>query len=169
MAKAKKPAKPKITAGHMDRVLRRHINYMTKKLIPEASIPFVRGRDSYRADYILMSQAGYATEFEIKISMSDWKADLKKPKWDQMPDWINQFIYVVPEHLGIPDWIPDFAGVWHVHGYVGTIDARVTVARAPKKRGKTKAPQELIDKWMYNLYFRYWSLRANRDKVLPKL
>lgn len=174
MARSKKPAKPKITAGHVEQALRLHLNWQVNKLIPEANIPYCKKvYSSYRADYISISGSGYATEYEVKVSMSDWKADLKKGKWGNMPSWINKFIYVVPEHLGVPDWVPAEAGIWHLclvparHSKKATL--RIKVVRPPKRLGKDKVPFDIYDKWMSNFYYRYWNARNTRDKLLPAL
>lgn len=167
MAKAT-TKKVKLNAGHVEWALRSTINYRTTKLIPEASIPFVNSRwDVYRADYVSVNSSGFATEYEVKISASDWKNDLKKAKWDSMPPWITRFIYVVPDYLGIPEWVPPQAGIWHIVVVSGR--PKIVVVRAPKRIGKEKVPQETVDKWLYNLYFRYWNMRIGREKQLPKL
>lgn len=170
MARAKKPAKPKITAGHVERTLRQHLDWKVNKLIPEANIPYCKKvYSSYRADYISISGSGYATEYEVKVSMSDWKADLKKGKWGNMPAWISKFIYIVPEHLGVPDWVPAEAGIWHICRRGETQQLYIKVVRAPKRIGKEKVPIETVDNWMSNFYYRYWNARNTRDKALPAL
>lgn len=121
----------------------------------------------YFADFLMLSDVGYATEIEVKVSRSDWKADLSKPKWAEgrFPPWIARFVYAVPKELGIPDFVPPTAGVWHItargEGY-----AYLEVARAPKRIGKEKVPQDQIDRWMRGMYYRYWNMRAERRNSL---
>lgn len=174
MAKAKKAPRPKITAGHVEQALRLHLNWQTNKLIPEANIPYVQNKfQTYRADYISISGSDYATEYEVKVSLSDWKADLKKGKWGNMPPWINKLIYVVPEHLGVPDWVPPEAGIWHLVLVPSRVKKsptlRIKVIRAPKRIGKEKVPTDIYNKWMSNFYYRYWNARNLRDRTLPPL
>ncbi len=171
-----KPRKLKITAGHVERALREHLNWMTTKIIIEANVPYMklnskgkRVHGAYRADYMCVNPIGYGTEIEVKVSMSDWKADLKKGKWGGMPDWVVRFIYLVPEHLGIPDWVPEQAGIWHLYQPPGSSGLKIKVARAPKRIGKTKVPVEIMERWMVNFYYRYWNLRNTRDRLLPSL
>lgn len=162
--------RPKITAGHVERALRLFLDWKVNKLIPEANIPYCKKvYSSYRADYISISGSGYATEYEVKVSMSDWKADLKKGKWGNMPGWISKFIYVVPEHLGVPDWVPAEAGIMHLCRIGQTQQLVIKLVRAPKRIGKDKVPFEIVDNWMSNFYYRYWNARNTRDKVLPPL
>lgn len=165
-----KVKRPKMNAGHVERALRLHVNFRTNKLIPEATVAFTKSRwDSYRADYMIVSASDFCTELEIKVSMSDWKNDLKKPKWNNMPSWINRFIYVVPEHLGVPDWVPSFAGVWHVCSDIPSNRMWIKVVRTPKRIGKEKVPADILNKWIGNLYYRFWNMRIERDKRLPHL
>lgn len=170
MTNSKKVKPPKLNSGHVESALRNHINFRVHKLIPEAAVPFTSNRwDKYRADYISVSSSGYATEYEVKVSMADWKNDLKKPKWDNMPAWITRIIYVVPEHLGVPEWVPPQAGIWHVYVDVRTKKLKVKVIKTPKRIGTEKVPTEMVNKWISNLYFRFWNMRVERDKTLPKL
>lgn len=169
MAKTK-IKRPKINSGHVERVLRSHVNYQTNKLIPEATVQFTGSRwDSYRADYMVVNASGFATELEIKVSMADWKNDLKKPKWDNIPAWVTRFIYVVPQHLGVPEWVPAHAGIWHICTNESATHMWIDIVRAPKRIGKEKVPDEIVNKWFYNLYYRFWNMRKERDKNLPPL
>jgi hypothetical protein len=79
----------------------------------------------WEADLIVCTKAGYLTEVEIKVSFSDWKADLKKQKFVLTNDnvmargWklIKHFYYAVPEELVARRCdldLPDFAGVLSV-------------------------------------------------------
>lgn len=159
-----------MNSGQVERALRNHIGFAEHLLIPEAGVKLYgpKGKyiGEYRADYMKVSPSGFCTEFEVKISRSDWKADLTKLKWTAMPGWVKQFIYVVPESLGIPEWVPPFAGVWFVkirHGMM-----YIEVARTPKIIGKEKVPEAVKAKWLHNLYYRFWNMRVDRDDRLPR-
>lgn len=162
----KKP-KFKMNAGHVEYVLRKHLNHIQNTIIPEAAVAHTSNkRKAYRADYIMVSKAGYATEFEVKVTMADWKADLVKGKWQNMPNWISRFIYVVPASLGVPDWVPKHHGIWHVHNADNMKRAYIEVIRAPKMLHKEKVPTAIVDKWISNLYYRYWQMRMIRDRSI---
>ena len=85
------------------------------------------------ADFLSMTKAGYVTEFEIKVSRSDFAADknkrgkhhayktvfnnkpftwwdgIKRPK-NGIP---NYFVYVVPDYFNIDTLkVPEYAGLW---------------------------------------------------------
>ena len=63
-------------------------------------------------DLLTVSKSGYATEFEIKISIEDWRRDKNKVKWtDEKREKISQFYYCIPRELleKEPDFVnPDF-------------------------------------------------------------
>ena len=72
----------------------------------------------WECDFFCVNQEGYAFEFEIKISRSDFQSDFQKykhmlfKKIDKsgllMP---NRFYYVVPDGMVSPDEIPKYAGL----------------------------------------------------------
>lgn len=147
-----------MNAGDVERALRKHIGWHQCTMIPECEIA------NYRADFVQISVAGYLTEFEVKVSRSDWRADLKKAKWEAMPPWVTRFIYVVPVELGIPDFVPSFAGVWHVAFNQKAGLNNIEIARAPKRIGKEKVPANIVERWMRSFYYRYWHMRIDIDR-----
>jgi len=72
---------------------------------------------SLEADVFKRTKNGYITEFEIKISRSDYFADFKKSNGDKhnrlkSGDSIcNKFYFVVPRGLITKEEIPDYAGL----------------------------------------------------------
>jgi hypothetical protein len=170
-----------MNALQVETAIRRHTRGVT--LIPEASVRYSKGMaegwggksyerfGDYFADFMMVSDSNYATELEVKVSLADWRVDLQKPKWtgEAFPKWITRFIYVVPVELGIPSWVPEVAGIWHVkQGFIrvgGVLCPdfpRLTVARAPKRIGKEKLPSEVMSKWLLSMYYRYWNMRTER-------
>lgn len=56
----------------------------------------------WEADLLALKPSGYLTEIEIKVSMSDWKADHLKAKWrTRHPEaqLIKHFYYAAPDKL----------------------------------------------------------------------
>lgn len=83
------------------------------------AVPNLAQTFSWEADLVVCSKAGWLTEVEVKISVSDWKQDKLKHKWTLLPDrggWnrVRRFYYAAPMDLA-RRWeefgIPDFAGV----------------------------------------------------------
>ncbi len=71
----------------------------------------------WEADLLACTKAGYLTEIEIKVSMSDWRIDKEKVKFrggQGVESWwrlVKNFYYAAPEgmaeswpEIGIPDW-----------------------------------------------------------------
>lgn len=72
------------------------------------------------ADVVSILKSGYVSEYEVKISRSDFKADSKKQKWKYFHLRIetgipNYFYYVCPDGLIKKDEIQDFAGLIYVN------------------------------------------------------
>jgi len=71
-------------------------------------------------DVVSMNKNGYTTEYEVKISYSDFKADAKKvKKWNFYNNKIanricNYFYYVCPQNLININEIPKFAGLIYI-------------------------------------------------------
>jgi hypothetical protein len=90
----------------------------------------------WESDLLMITNSGYAVEYEIKLSLSDFKADFKKKgsikSYDRDADWksrisynsksddllsgkgSNRFYYVCPEGLIPIEEIPDYAGLIYV-------------------------------------------------------
>ena len=152
------------TALRIRYALIRNLDWYRQLLIPEFSL------GGGQMDLCQISAAGYCTEYEIKISRADWKADTAKAKWDTDALWawsgqpksdrsmVSRFFYVVPETLaakGIPDWVRPEAGVLVVHdrspGYDDVRELR------PARRLKARKINEQERAAALNaFYFRYW-------------
>lgn len=60
----------------------------------------------YEADLVIANKSGYATEFEIKRSYSDFVADFNKSEKAHKGQWVYRFYYVLP--LSIKDKVENF-------------------------------------------------------------
>ena len=52
----------------------------------------------YEADILAITTAGCVLECEIKVTVSDFKADMKKRKWI-LPPRYHKFYYAVPDYI----------------------------------------------------------------------
>lgn len=74
----------------------------------------------YECDVLSLNKSGYLTEYEVKISRSDFKADSRKRKilfYKQCYSTFNQpnkFYYCCPPGLIKADEVPKFAGLIYV-------------------------------------------------------
>lgn len=73
----------------------------------------------WEIDVLSLNKSDYLTEFEVKVSRSDFKADSKKRKWQFYEKKIetmisNYFYYACPNGLITENEIPVFAGLIYV-------------------------------------------------------
>ena len=54
--------------------------------------------NSYEADFITITKSNYLIEVEIKISISDFRADFKKKHYHDCPE-VNALYYALPKEL----------------------------------------------------------------------
>lgn len=97
-------------------------NQMTTKDIEKGFVKFVRTNKksnfvfpniylgNFECDILEITKSMYAYEYEVKISVSDFKADAKKKGKFDMPR-TNYFYYIVPKDLISVDMLPDYAGL----------------------------------------------------------
>lgn len=121
----------------------------------------------HEADLLVCSHAGYLTEVEAKVTMSDWLGDKKKLKWSGDPDKpfshdsrIKYFWYAAPLILAL-QWkdvgIPEFAGVLGMSKDPLCSNPEYTVVK-PAEVIKThrKLRQDEIIKALRLAALRYW-------------
>jgi hypothetical protein len=92
----------------MEIALAGFFGYRQNQIVPNVSY----GLWIHECDLLIVSQAGYCTEVEIKISISDLKADFKKEHQHKSKK-IKYFYYAIPEELkekALP-LIPEHAGL----------------------------------------------------------
>ncbi|MEG1142057.1 MAG: hypothetical protein RSE41_06390 [Clostridia bacterium] len=75
-------------------------------------------KEYYECDLFKISKSGYTIEFEIKISLEDYKHDFTKSKKGVTKHELiatgkrtNKFFYVIPENIIPLDLIPNYCGV----------------------------------------------------------
>ncbi len=119
---------------------------------------------NHECDLLVVSNSEYLTEVEIKISISDLKADFKKGH-SHKDENIRNFYYAIPSELkekAIP-LIPDSAGILIVHKRNSgrfSVD-KYRRCKTNKKADKTKDIVLLKLGRLSNL--RYWNTRIKMD------
>lgn len=111
----------------------------------------------WESDLLFMSKSGVWTEIEIKVSRSDFLADLKKVekhsilanKQNHMKP--NRFFYAVPEGLVLQDEVPDYAGLLWVMN--SGCHSTVAIKPAPSLHNHKITPEDLklADKFYFNM------------------
>jgi hypothetical protein len=96
----------------MECALANYFNYRTNLIVPNVCW----GLDIHECDLFILSQAGYATEVEIKISIGDLRADAKK-RHGHRSNRIKRLYFAMPLALGnkyhamIHELVPERAGI----------------------------------------------------------
>jgi len=137
----------------MEFALANYLDYRQNLIVFNPSWGLYVGRKiMHECDILILSQTGYATEIEIKISKADLMKDQKKKHGHDHP-YIKQLWFAVPEELeeiALAE-IPDRAGLYvvtkkHVESFVGVgykfpsrNEFKVKIIRRPK--ANTSAPK----------------------------
>jgi len=135
----------------------------------------------WERDFLQITSAGYAHEFEIKRTLSDLKADKKKKrerhkhinyKWakidpafklDEEPKQVSTFSYVITFDLKDLGLIPDYAGLYRL--YAGKDKEAIwpgdhwICKRKPKRLPAPELKAHELNRIMKNFQYRYWDLR----------
>ena len=111
----------------------------------------------WESDLLFLSKSGVWTEIEIKVSRSDFLADLKKvekhsilaDKQNHMKP--NRFFYAVPEGLVLQEEVPDYAGLLWVMN--SGCHSTVAIKPAPSLHNHKITPEDLklADKFYFNM------------------
>lgn len=151
-------------SGRILFALARYLDWFHNRMMTEFEI------DGFREDLVMVSRAGYASVYEIKISRADWQSFKEKARFNlgaargDPGKHISRFYYVVPEDLyrecGIPDFVPEWVGVLTVRAggpgdYLG-----YDVTREQRAARRFKA-ERLTDQTLQRIYeacyHRYWN------------
>lgn len=117
-------------------------------------------------DLAIVTKGGrYLWEIEVKLSLSDWRADVTKRKWSS-PDrvLVSRFYYAVTKDMlgGIPDFVPPSVGL-----IVYDIWPRV---HRPAKRSKALPVSDAhMLQFFGSVYHRFWRERSRRIRLEDRL
>ena len=122
----------------------------------------------WESDLLVVSRSMYVTEYEIKISVSDFRADAKKeraeliqmeyyrPGWDFGGDPIkvgrpNRFYYVMPEDIAFKITVPDWAGLMVLRK-----PRYLSEVKRPKRLHNEKIEHEQVTNLIRKMQYRFW-------------
>ncbi len=100
----------KITTPEMEVALAKWFDYRVNLIVPNVYWGF--SADMHECDLLIVSNAGYVTEVEIKISRADLRADAKKSHGHRNAR-IKYLYFAVPEKLEAAalEFAPERAGI----------------------------------------------------------
>ena len=150
--------------GEIELLLARYFSYQQNIIVPNISY----GLNLHEVDLLVIKQSHYAIEIEIKISVADLKADLKKPHGHRsnkikllyfaVPSEIkDKALELIPERAGLLTITHDIAkrsnGHFSNRYYVSAIKAPIV----------NKLARKLTDKEISKVYelasMRIWNLK----------
>lgn len=123
---------------------------------------------NHECDMLIVSKNQYITEVEIKISLSDLRADFKK-EHQHKDENIKNFYYAFPEEMKDKaiELIPEEAGILIAvkkHLNSGYEYRDIECYRKPKINKKTKPINDIVLSRIYRLgYLRYWNYRTSKE------
>ena len=123
---------------------------------------------NHECDMLIVTKNRYLTEVEIKISLSDLKADFKK-KHQHKDENIKNFYYAFPEEMKDKaiELIPEEAGILIAvkkHLNNGYEYRDIECYRKPKINKEAKPINDIVLSRIYRLgYLRYWNYRTSKE------
>ena len=119
---------------------------------------------NHECDMLIVTKKYYLTEVEIKISLSDLKADFKK-KHQHKDENIKNFYYAFPEEMKEKalKLIPKECGILiAVKKECGIPYRKIECYRKPKINKEAKPINDIVLSRIYRLgYLRYWNYRMS--------
>jgi len=115
----------------------------------------------WESDFLSVTRAAFVHEYEIKISRSDFRLDLKKHRHDVLTSKAecerpNFFWYVAPENIIPIREVPKHAGLMIANGR----NLRI-VKKAPSLH-REKITRKLAVKILTSYQYKYWNLRLGK-------
>ena len=121
---------------------------------------------NHECDMLIVSKNRYLTEVEIKISLSDLKADFKK-KHQHKDENIKNFYYAFPAEMKEKalELIPKDCGILiAVKKECGIPYRKIECYRKPKINKEAKPINDIVLSRIYRLgYLRYWNYRMSKE------
>jgi len=119
---------------------------------------------NHECDILIVTKNHYLTEVEIKISLSDLKADFKK-KHQHKDENIKNFYYAFPAEMKEKaiELIPKECGILiAVKKEAGIPYRKIECYRKPKINKEAKPINDIVLSKIYRLgYLRYWNYRIS--------
>ena len=154
---------PKIHAGHIECAVVDLFNYRVHICVPNVSWGFLR---FHEADLLIIDKDNRLSEVEIKISLSDLKADFKKHH-GHSDNKIGRLIYAVPDKLveAAKELVPKNNGIIRVkwNEYSGYFVATWVRGCRHHKLAKPITDSDAM-KLMRLGCMRIWSLKKHNNK-----
>ena len=130
-----------------------------KEMILRGHFPVAENMTAYtggEADVMSMTKTGYVWEFEVKVSLSDFRADFKKKmKHDYLSRGhaytVNYFVYACPKGLIPLSRVPSYAGLYYI-----TPDGIEVVKKPPLLHKSKHDKRSIVEKCLRTMSERHF-------------
>lgn len=160
--------KPKIKTPHMEVAVAKLFNFRKHTIVPNVSWGLGL---NHECDMLILDNRNRFTEVELKISLTDFKADFKKPHNHESP-LISRMFYALPYAIckDYAHLIPPHIGVICVYikdNYPNGKNKFVAefVKHAQHDKSKPPPPKEVINKFYQLGCMRIWSLKEKLNPI----
>ena len=127
----------------------------------------------HECDVLVIQKTNYATEIELKATLSDLKADKKKRHEHKSP-FIRQLYFGLHDSISLEDaekHVPEHAGIIYFHEFDGSTSYRrkggyyCRIFRKPKPNRYAKPlEQDKINYLLKIMYYRYYNLLFKKQR-----
>ena len=152
----------KLSTAEIEIAVANFLNYRVNLIVPNIwwGLNFC-----YELDLISVSKAGYATEVEIKVSLSDLKKNKLKKEWAHCDKRIKYLFFAIPDYLydKAVEHIPENAGILTVNQ-----NLKVDIKKVAKQNKALKLTQKEILKLQHLSAMRIWALKKKIIKFKKK-
>lgn len=126
----------------------------------------------WESDLLMISKTGFTTEYEIKLSVQDFKRDASKEgnwvqgvqlsKYESLVKGLgpNRFFYVFPKGMIDREQVPEWAGIIEIseYHYSDSINwHKASIVRNPAWLHKEKVSEKLLQKISTCLYYKVFN------------
>lgn len=134
-------------------------------------IPNYTPRGWFECDLLVITKTGYAHELEIKLTLSDFRADADKSlgqtKHQRLAAGYNfgpsRFSFVMPEGMVELVAVPSWAGLIYVQPWPGRPhDVALKIVRMAPLLHRLKVREVAVRNILTGLYYRFWSQRVGQ-------
>ncbi len=160
------------------------INYWLRRDLERKGHLFILANyyiGNWECDIYSLCRSGYSSEFEIKISRSDFFADFNKNfnssrlflrektlvmKHDKIKsgERTNRFYFVVPESLITVSEVPDYAGLVYYKPEIKRFD-KIKEAPLLHRRKIILNEKDVLFDIAYSLHYKYWHLFYQNRRI----
>ena len=144
---------------------------VVRRINPHSAIPNGIIFRPYESDLVLLTRSDYLVEVEIKLSLSDFKADFKKQHYEgrgvyqKKHDWLltgqdapSMFYFAFPKGLIDISLVPIHLGVIEI--YSTGLGFYAEISRRPKFLHRNKVTNAQLKQMLTTMHFKWFNDRG---------